>query len=258
MEIEFLPSGVEHWLEPRATPPRSAGHHVSAIVLGMLQAVAKTHRKWGKDDRPERAPLYEAGYAWEDALSAALSARILADPATKLLPPTELGVDDIFGTPDRMLWNFTTEGFVVEETKFTLMSCFGLTDEAKALLDNQRMQYWVIQNKTYAAMLRHYTVTPSGLLQLRKPSLLAPPPVSHIRAFFVNGDYKGQMATPLAWRMRYTAKELDDWWAVVLEFRSRLVSTPAPSAPVATPTDDPMSAAIAATLTTTPEPEALP
>lgn len=246
MEISFLPADVAHWIEKRVTPPRSAGVHVSELVLAMLQEVGKTHRAWGKEDRPDRSAIYEAGYAWEDALGATLAARLLLADSHRVLPATELGVDEIYGTPDRIIWDYQREGFVLEETKFTWMTCAGLSEDPKALLSEARMQYWVIQTKTYAAMLRHYTVTPADVL-VRAPHAMvispAPPPVAHIRSFFVNGEYRGTLAKPLGWRLEYTNAELDSWWRVVVDYRDRyLAARRATTAPA--PTPDPSTDAI--------------
>jgi hypothetical protein len=221
-------------------PARSDGAHVSTLVLAMLQDVGKAHRGWGKGGRPERAPTYEAGYAFEDALALALSKRLKLDDSCRLMPPIELSVDGVAGTPDRLLYDFRREGWIVEETKFTWMSCAAVAVEATQILSDARLQYWVIQSKTYAAMLRHYVLSPANRPVPMPARPHTPPPLVRIRAFFANGDYRGSLATPLCWEFEYENEELDAWWRVMVDYRDTALALATTDA--AQPPEDPSHA----------------
>lgn len=230
MEVRFLPNEVEFWLNVRETPPRTDGLHVSTVVLAMLQAVSKHFRmNYGKGDMPDRNPVYEMGYAWEDALSSALSKRQKFGPHQTLLPSQELAVDEIYGTPDRILFDHDENRFVIDELKCTWMSCRDVETDPQQIVDETKFQYWLMQKKTYAAMLhRAYAFSPKThtLLKLNGgrddlKMLIAPAqtPIVVVRALFVNGSYRGDRAKPIAWEFRYTAAELDAYWEAVLRFK---------------------------------------
>lgn len=245
MEVRFLPNDIEFWIQARITPPRSNGVHVSELVLKMLQTVSKHFRQnYGRGDQPDRHPRYEMGYAWEDALSKALSARGRFAPNQTLLPGEELECQGIYGTPDRVLFDHDEHRFVDDELKATWLSCRDVETSATQILDAVKFQYWLAQKKTYAAMLHKAYGVDMGaplppalamaagraprLFKLSPDPRVAPPPgiimptqppIAIVRALFVNGNYAGDICKPLAWEFRYTAEELTAWWDSVVRFR---------------------------------------
>src|SRR3990167_4962695 len=148
-----------------------------------------------------------------------------------LLLPQELCLDDIYGTPDRILFDRDEQRFVLDEVKATWMSCRGIDQSAEQILDAVKFQYWILQKKAYAAMLHFgYGFSQTGVLVRRvapfprgPDDLYVPtdPPVAVIRALFVNGGYDGTLAKPLAWEFRYTADELEQYWASLRRFRDQ-------------------------------------
>lgn len=231
MKVRAIEAGIDQWIGQRVTPPRTAGQHVSVILTDMLKTIRpKKYHAWGKA-RPDdaRDPMWEAGYLWEDVLAKALSDR--PAPGCYLVAPFELELDGIFGTPDRLLVQEDPDGglprIVDEEVKFTWMSCKELlVDPSKrpetvadwnaAGLGDTKFVYWLLQSKTYAAMLflNHYTAFPhwhSGPTIRFTPDVPITPLV-RLRALFVNGAYRDALAIPAAFEIEYTADELTTWW----------------------------------------------
>lgn len=225
-----LPSKIDQWVAPRERLARSAGWHVSTVLVAMLKAMGTGgYDHWGKRDEP-RKPTDEVGYMWEDMLSAPLAERTLVPPNAMLLPPAELEIDNIYGTPDRPLFDFERERFVNEEVKATWMSCTTVVDEALQPIDHfqheKKFSYWRLQTKTYAAMIHQRAPLPwlsaiesvvgtPALCSLMPPKL---PPLGRIRALFLNGRYKGELAVPAGWELEWTEAELTTWWANVVRF----------------------------------------
>lgn len=264
MNIRAIDTALDHWIATRVTPPRSAGQHVSVILTDMLKTLpGRKYETWGRQ-RPEndRDTMWEAGYLWEDVLAKALSDRPV--PGCHYVQPFELELDGIFGTPDRLLIQTEPDGLswriVDEEVKFTWMSCKELLcDPTKrpekpedwleiGLQADIKFTYWLLQSKTYAAMLylggwsgalvkTHHT-DPDFTGENLKPMLYrqrsAPKttPLIRVRALFVNGAYKGELAIPGAWEIDYTPEELSTWWACVRDHaRVMRESTAPPEAP---------------------------
>jgi len=229
------------------------------MVTDMLKALpGKKYETWGKkraDD--EREPMWENGYMWEDVLSKALADRPIA--GCHLVPSFELELDKIFGTPDRLLVQVLPDGrtcIVDEEVKFTWMSCKPLLHNPKerpasiadwkpdGLTSDIKFTYWLLQSRTYAAMLflggyrsgfhkAGRLVLPStpGALPIiyRDPDGAVRPPIVRLRAMFVNGTYCGPLAIPGAFEIEYTAEELTAWWRNVRDYAHRLMSPPTAS-----------------------------
>lgn len=224
MEVKFLPNDVEFWIAARITPPRTDGVHVSTLVLAMLQQVSKHYRSWGAAGRPARSAIYEMGYVWEDALADALSRRAKFGPNQMLMPAQEIQLDDIYGNPDRLLFDHEERRFVVEETKLTWMTARGVDQNPHDICDEVKFQYWLMQKKCYAAMIHLGYGAKAGALVRRTstedriwfPEL---PPLINLRALFVNGTYTGDLAKPIGWQFEYTHDELADFWASVVRFR---------------------------------------
>lgn len=257
MKLRVIEAGVDQWIAARVTPARTAGLHVSVILTDMLKSLpGKKYETWGRkraDD--ERDPMWEAGYLWEDVLAKALADRPV--PGGHLVAPFELELDGIYGTPDRLLVETGRDGtdpprIVDEEVKFTWMSCKELlVDPAKrpetvadwrpaGLTADVKFTYWLLQAKTYAAMLWLGRWHPSidrilapqsrigeriGMIHKAAddiPALL--PPLIRLRALFINGAYRGDLAIPGAWEIEYTAEDLETWWRMFRDHAHRLTS----------------------------------
>lgn len=249
MIIRAIDAHLDGWIARRVTPPRSTGQHVSTIVTDMLKSLpVKRYEKWGRQSGDnERHPMHEAGYAWEDALAKVLAERPPND--AWLCKPIELALDGIYGTPDRILVELSDHGerIVDEEIKFTWMSCKPLlrdpngrptsTDDwtTDGLTDDPKFAYWLLQAKTYAAMLylRNYRAMigrPFGQHDDTKPMVAwietneghmkdepwpVTTPITRLRALFINGAYRDELAIPGAFEIEWTPEELTSWWANV-------------------------------------------
>lgn len=267
MNIRPIDAGLDQWIATRVTPPRSEGIHVSTVLTHMLKALpGKKYETWGKMRAGEdRKPEWEAGYLWEDVLAKALSDR----PVSGCYPvaPFELELDNIFGTPDRLQVQGQPDGtwrIVDEEVKFTWMSCKELLTEAvlvanvrpaciadwnpAGLTADVKFTYWLLQTKTYAAMLylNGYIACPFYDLIYPQPNTVArweiikrpqgydnytiTPPIIRLRALFINGAYRGELAIPGAWEIEYTPEELTTWWATFRDYAHRMRESPTPDA----------------------------
>lgn len=236
MKIKFLDHDVRSWITPRVIPPRTVGRHVSEVVVKMLQALpGRKYDRYGRAADGDRKATFEVGYLWEDVLR-----KRVDTPAGYIhVHDQEISRGGIYGTPDRILWHDGNLRFTLEETKATWMSARGLDTRPEALLENTKFTYWLLQSKTYAAMLLRYVVfTDTGapvLVALPDDGILAElhtaagaaiqmrrkhpfPPLVNIRALFMNGDYRGTLATPACWQIEYTADELEDWWSSIVQF----------------------------------------
>ena len=260
MIVRVIDADLDNWIAARVTPPRSEGHHVSAVLTDMLKSLpVKRYETWGKkraDD--EREPMWENGYMWEDVLAKALADRPV--PGCHLIPPWELELDGIFGTPDRLLVQTFPNGghtIVDEEIKFTWMGCKTLLHDpkqrpariedwnAEGLTGDVKFTYWLLQSRTYAAMLflggyrsgfgkagRLVSAHTPGATPIiyKDPDGAVRPPLVRLRAMFVNGAYMGPLAIPGGFEIEYTADELEVWWRNLRDHAHRM-GTPATDEP---------------------------
>lgn len=215
--VTILPADVEKWIGARPTAPRSAGHHVSRVLLGMLKvAHPRKYGEWGK--AADREPQFEPGYIWEDLLSEALakSPAVLAGDEELLAIQKEIEAGGIYGTPDRISWSHAQGRLIVDECKATWYSFRRLEaktpdkQDGENIAEEPTFAYWVLQLQTYVAMLRscsHYSVLNTGL-----------PPVGRVGALFLNGSYRGDRAKPFRAQIEWTNEELDIWWGNVQNF----------------------------------------
>lgn len=192
METRVLPSSVDQWIAARTTAPRSVGHHVSTLVIGMLKQVApKKYSSYGAgtdEGESDRKPIYEMGYLWEDTLGAILTERAMLESGETLLTgQQEICRDGIIGTPDRIVLGVDGSP-IIEETKVTWKWYAEDIEDTKYL-------YWVLQVKTYCAMV--------GATRAR------------IRALFVNELRRGDFVVPACWELWWTVAELEEWWTSV-------------------------------------------
>jgi hypothetical protein len=222
--FQFETTDLDFWIARRVTPPRTAGHHVSGVILAMLKSISGKYDNWGQGG-DARKPMHEVGYAWEDALAGPLAARA----ARTTLPSMEISRDGIYGTPDRLT---IEDGRIVdEELKATWKSAKGLVGGEggalpQALQQNMKFAYWLLQAKTYAAILQAYTIDPvsgTALMPLAEwdpedPPPPHPPALVRIFGLFLMGEYKGEFPIPIAWRIEWTAEELETWWRAIVKF----------------------------------------
>lgn len=235
-----LPSKVADWIQPRVKPARSGGWHVSTVLVAMLKETnPRKYQTWGKVREEERIPTDEVGYAWEDALAAPLAARALVPNDAVLMPPAELCVDDIYGTPDRPMFDLERVRFIVEEIKATWMSGISVLDVEKNFAPREQFQfeskfsYWRMQVKTYAAMIHKLVLADLAaphagpalpgkwwdVLFVDVPRLdPAATPLGRVSALFLNGCYRGELALPGRWELEWDRDELEAHWANVVAF----------------------------------------
>lgn len=195
MLVRPIPSGVEHWIERRQVE-RSNGLHVSTIILAMLkELLPKKFAQYGNETEGREA-VFEVGYMWEDLLGAALPAPVMTEQGETLVSAqVEIHKDGIYGTPDRIV--LSPEGeMIVEETKATWKWFVADIEQAKYL-------YWILQVKTYCAML--------GATKAR------------IRALFINEiSHSDKFVVPYCWEITFDPEELVDHWQSVTSFARRL------------------------------------
>lgn len=197
MIVTPIPSSIESWIAERVAAPRSRGFHVSVLVLGMLKEIApKTYGDYGKAPEARQA-IYELGYLWEDLLGAVLDARVMLADHEHLLSQqveiqrnTDAGAP-VYGTPDRIV--LAPDGDpIVEETKITWK---WYSDD----LEQIKFLYWVLQVKTYCAMI--------GATRAR------------VRALFVNEiSHADRFVAPGCWEIMFTPLELMEWWTSISGF----------------------------------------
>lgn len=194
MDARQLPANLDAWLASRKTEPRSDGHHVSVLLIGMLKRLLpKQYAHYGKPVAPgDRPPQFELGYMWEDMLGSVLDERLLLGPGESLLgAQTELEKDGIYGTPDRIVLSTSWPTPIVEETKVTWK---WHSDD----IEDPKFLYWVLQVKTYCAMV--------GATKAR------------IRALFVNELRRGEFVVPGVWELTWAPHELTEWWHSVTRY----------------------------------------
>ncbi len=244
MNVKAIDAGLDQWIAKRVTPPRTEGLHVSVVLTDMLKSLpGKKYATWGKKRDDDRDPMWEGGYAWEDVLAKALADRTVEEQGIPV-ESGELALDSIFGTPDRLFALPDAHGsyrLVDEEAKFTWMSCKELLHDPDkrpekiedwnpmGLLSDVRFTYWLLQGKTYAAMLYINRLVPvwthveddgppvaeTMRLSARGNDDMIPTPLVRLRALFINGAYRDALAIPAAFELEYTPDELTSWWKVV-------------------------------------------
>lgn len=257
MNVRAIDAGLDQWIAKRVTPPRTEGQHVSVILTDMLKSLpGNKYELWGKKRDDDRDPMWEGGYAWEDVLSKALADRTVEAQGIPV-ECGELALDNIFGTPDRLFAipyevpGYKSLRLVDEEAKFTWMTCKALLHNpdkrptciedwnADGLLADTRFAYWLLQGKTYAAMLYllRYAPVRGYTMQLIRftDDVTLPTPLVRLRAIFINGAYRDALAIPAAFELEYTPEELTSWWTVVKEHAAAMAmrESASPDAPTA-------------------------
>lgn len=209
-ETSVTPEIYRQWLAPRDVPPRSAGIHVSDVLREMLVSIGR----YDADKGTPNETMWDLGNAWEDVLSQALASRMHGNAFETRLPKVELERDGIYGSPDDVIIAesaIVTAGapgagvlveageIFIEETKATWMS-------ANHSITSMKLLPYVLQVKTYCCM--------------------ADCRVGRIRAFFINGHYdyktKGPNPVPKEWYIRFSDRDLSDWWTSFTRQAARL------------------------------------
>ncbi len=224
-KVEFVDTDLSSWIAPRQTPPRSVGHHVSDVLVRMLKIASRKFDHYGKTEAEGGIPLatreamWKMGFVWEDVMADILRQQLTTPDDGHVLPAVELELDGVYGTPDRIIYRPHAPHIRLEETKVTWMSNRDISGHPKLILQMPKFAYWVLQMKTYAAMLSR----PDVANRVCGGYLFAEPiePTCILRALFVNNDYKSFLPAPTCWRIEWTVDELMAHWTMMLEFLAR-------------------------------------
>jgi hypothetical protein len=238
-QIEFVDEDLGRWIAPRVTPPRSAGHHVSDVLVRMLKIASRKFDHYGKTEAEGGIPLetreamWKLGFIWEDVMADILRQQ-LAGPADGIvLPAAELVRDGIYGTPDRVILRMLDPGWQLEETKVTWMSTREISATPNLILEVPKFAYWTLQIKTYASMIADPSVrmaawafTRPGFADSRSDIALDrfldwTPPICVLRSLFINADYKKFLPTPICWKIQWSLEELNAHWSMMRSFIER-------------------------------------
>lgn len=181
-----------------ASASRTPGCHVTQVIYaGIMPAVDPA--KWGPQAKSSGLTQansenwQEAGFVWEELLSAVFAARARTqgqDEGVVRWRPGELTRDGIIGSPDALVCGFAdfpdVAPIVVEEYKCTWKSrkSFDLYDK--------RYLPWLMQMRCYCCL--------SGTTEAR------------LYVLHINGGYDGYIPEVAAWRLQFTPAELHDQW----------------------------------------------
>ncbi len=233
-EISYIDVNLEDWLRARETPPRSEGHHVSDVVVRLLQAASRKFDHYGKDEAitETRRTMFHLGFTWEDVIAEVLQQQLKADPGALVLPSTEISLDGIAGNPDRVIYGRglmfadAVSEWRIEETKVTWMSTREILGDPRLILEKPKFAYWVLQLKTYASMIsdpevrrrafhrndgNYYDIPDDAFVGHIAPTCI-------LRSLFVNNDYKSFQPAPKCWRIDWSLDELTAHWTMIREF----------------------------------------
>lgn len=174
---------------------RSAGCHVTDIVREIMMRIDP--KRYAKDYGDASDNWQQAGFIWEEVLSAVFAAR--ADLTTRFRPG-ELTKDGIAGSPDALCYEdrltlpstadspirIVTDVCVVEEYKCTWKSAnnFDLYDK--------RFLYWLLQIQAYC--------------------YLADTTYARLHVLHINGNYEGYIPQATSWLLVFPQRELDEQW----------------------------------------------
>jgi hypothetical protein len=180
-------------LRPRAVSniPRSPSQaHVSNIIRDIENAVLKPGQRkpydqLSKEEKRRMGAYTSVGWAWEEVIRAAILASGFGPYADteRYITPGELHLDGIYGTPD---WIDTVD-YCVEEFKATYRS-------SRRPLDPD-FWHWLVQIKAYCRLLQTTW--------------------ARLRVFYVNGNYRDSGPQYKAYRLSFTALEIDDNWRML-------------------------------------------
>lgn len=168
---------VEHDLQLAVSSiPRSPGLHMSDIYGSLYKELEPNRFK----DGPMDLLKLEAGLTLEAIFEEGLKRRLIERPGEFT---TEEG---IIYTPDLLIFNHVTR---LGEIKLTWMSMH-------QGIEHQKFDKWFCQMKSYCYHLQT--------------------PYARLYAFFVNGNYRPSTPAIRAWDIEFTAQELRDNWACLI------------------------------------------
>lgn len=175
-----------------STEGRSPGLHLSTILKSILTTMDP--QRFGGEITTEAIARFEAGFAFEEAVSNALATRLYRRVARKggVLLQHELEHEGVYGTPDIIFLS----DYSIGEVKFTFMSpgpLYNKDDSQCQCLMDKKFWHWNFQVKCYLRMLGR----------------------AHSAAFYIlfaRGDYKSNDVIKHAHRVTYTDIELEEAW----------------------------------------------
>jgi hypothetical protein len=166
-----------------STLPRSPGLHLSAIYNDLFQDLEPKRFVRGTTPDPLRL---EAGLSLEYALEDAFKRRGIDRPGEFRTP------EGIIFTPDLLIYN---HGLRVGETKLTWLSSREVPREPSSSFPS-KFDKWFTQVKGYCHGLET--------------------PFARLYSYFVNGSYRPMVPELLAWDIEFSARELQENWAVIM------------------------------------------
>lgn len=170
---------------------RSGGLHLTTIIRAIEQVI-RPRDEWCTEE--ELAFFGAGGFLFERVFSMAMRDAV---ESQDLIRPGEIMLDGITGSPD--LIHIPT--MVGVETKLTWKSARKLdTSSRPAMLESLDKHFWAhkIQCLSYAKMF--------GIDEYE------------LHYFFVAGNWRPPVPCVKAIRMKYSAQELNDNWAMIVKF----------------------------------------
>jgi hypothetical protein len=196
-DVTLQPSDLEGRLTLSRPPsrPRAAGVHVS----GILQAIAAEvgWLKPGERDEDTYPMRWAMGVAWEEFW---FSMKPMA-----LWQPGEATKDGVSGNCDGITeWDAEAGGSVIEETK-----CTELKIRTWAELEAEK-KIWMHQLRAYCYL---YGIDTTRLV----PN-------------YYRGDWRGSGPLVREYLVRWSEKEIDDTWRMLLKWKHKATPEPGPMA----------------------------
>lgn len=176
MQIAALDESIET-LTFEASPHRTPGLHLSQIIKSIC--IEMDPKRFKHQDGPLPWDRFEAGFSFERVLEMAFQSR-----RDGIFRPGEIERDGIICSPD----GIDPTDWRLEEFKFTWMSSYDAPEHAK-------FRHWLWQMQAYCYVL--------GTTR------------SRLRAFFVNGNYRGHQPEYRVWNIDFTEEELDQNWRML-------------------------------------------
>lgn len=177
-----------------ASVNRTPGCHVTDIVVAIMRKIDP--KRYTRSDNPDMSDAsenwQEAGFIWEELLSAIFAARMDTSdtaPVTRFRPG-EIVKDGIIGSPDAICLDADGTTLVLEEYKCTWKSARGFD------LYDKRFLYWLIQLQAYCTLVGATT--------------------ARLYVLHINGNYEGYIPQVSAWHLQFTQTELDEQWVSLL------------------------------------------
>lgn len=168
---------VDEFPENGSGVERSGGLHVSRIVGDIAEEMGFVPKR---DPQPSILKMkFEFGFAWEDLLSKAFADRNIGER------PGEVSLDGIIGSPDSL--GCDEDGLFLEEYKSTWYSM------NKGF---ENIWMWHTQAKSYCKLCRTSRV--------------------FFRVLWINGDYRPPSPQYHSYLVKYTDREIDENWEMLV------------------------------------------